>query len=134
MHRAKWRSFVVIFLMGVISMGLILPLSVLAQDNKRPTSSSPKTPAPSDWSGPILFFQKTVSKADGNRCPMNPSCSQYALEAFEKHGFFTAWMLTSDRLLRCGHNEIRIAPRVRKNGRLKAHDPLSANTFWWDKP
>lgn len=86
------------------------------------------------WSAPIRFYQKTISRADGNRCSMHPSCSSYALDAYKKHNFFLAWILTCDRLLRCGHNETGLAPRVRVNGIVKAHDPLSANTFWWKKP
>lgn len=85
-------------------------------------------------STPIQFFQKTLSRADGNRCPMYPSCSHYALEAFSKHNVLSAWVLTSDRLLRCGHDEIRLSKKIRVGGRVKSYDPLSANTFWWKKP
>ncbi len=88
---------------------------------------------PSGWIGPILFFQKTISKADGDRCPMYPSCSQYAINAIKSHGFLKGWVLTSDRLLRCGRDETRLAPKVKMNGKAYAYDPLKANTFWWDE-
>ena len=35
------------------------------------------------------------------RCKYFPSCSEYAQDAFQKHNFFKAGMLTIGRLLRC---------------------------------
>ncbi len=35
------------------------------------------------------------------RCKYHPSCSQYALDAFEAHGFVTGAALAGWRLLRC---------------------------------
>jgi hypothetical protein len=86
------------------------------------------------WSSPLLFFQRVISRADGDRCPMAPSCSHYAANAFAHHHPATAWVLTCDRLLRCGHDEVRQAPRVWVDGHARAFDPVSANTFWWRKP
>ena len=85
-------------------------------------------------SSPLTFFQRVISKADGNRCPMYPSCSHYAATAFQQHNPLTAWILTCDRLLRCGHDETRLAPRVYVAGQPHAYDPVEANTFWWRKP
>jgi hypothetical protein len=111
---------------------LTVPLSALAaESNDHPFGT---VPIESTWSVPIRFFQETISRADGNRCAMHPSCSHYAFDVFKHHGFFTAWTLTSDRLLRCGHDEIRLAPRIVIHGELKAYDPIAANTFWWGKP
>jgi putative component of membrane protein insertase Oxa1/YidC/SpoIIIJ protein YidD len=86
------------------------------------------------WSSPLTLFQRVISRADGDRCPMAPSCSQYASTAFQHHHPVTAWILTCDRLLRCGHDEVRQAPRAWVGGRGRAYDPVSANTFWWRKP
>lgn len=86
------------------------------------------------WSPPLKFFQKYISRADGDRCPMYPSCSHYAKQAFERHGALKGWILTSDRLLRCGHDEIRLAPKVNVKGKPRAYDPIEANTRWWGKP
>ena len=91
----------------------------------------PNTPT---WSSPLLIFQRIISRGDGNRCPMYPSCSQYAATAFKEHTALTAWILTCDRLLRCGHSELHFAPKVYIKGKPYAYDPLFANTFWWQKP
>jgi len=64
---------------------------------------------------------------------MHPSCSSYSKEAFEKHGFFLGGMIASDRIMRCGRDELRLAPRIYVNDRIKFYDPLEYNTSWWDK-
>jgi putative component of membrane protein insertase Oxa1/YidC/SpoIIIJ protein YidD len=88
----------------------------------------------SAWSPALTLFQKYISKADGDRCPMHPSCSHYAGQAFKRHGAVKGWILTCDRLLRCGHDEVRLSPKVRVNGKLRAFDPVEANTRWWRNP
>ena len=64
-------------------------------------------------------------------CPMHPSCSEYSRQAVEKHGFVLGWTMAMDRLLRCGRDELRRAPRVLVGGQWKYFDPLSANDHWW---
>lgn len=86
------------------------------------------------WSSPLVLFQRVISRADGDRCPMAPSCSHYTATVFKRHHPATAWVLACDRLLRCGHDEVRLAPRVWENGHVRAYDPVDANTFWWRKP
>lgn len=62
---------------------------------------------------------------------MYPSCSQYSIESFEKHGFFIGWMMTCDRLYRCGRDELRLSPRIIINEQKKTYDPVENNDFWW---
>lgn len=64
-------------------------------------------------------------------CPMHPSCSAYAIEATEKHGPLTGWMMTFDRLIRCGRDELKRAPEIPVNGKWRYYDPIHANDFWW---
>jgi uncharacterized protein len=79
---------------------------------------------------PIAFYQKFISPADGNRCQMSPSCSAYSKEAFQTHGFFLGWIMTCDRLMRCGRDETHLSPGIlTPEGRLTL-DPLSANDSW----
>lgn len=50
----------------------------------------------------IKFYRKNISPLMGtNKCRFTPTCSQYALEAFEKYNFFKAFGLTVWRILRC---------------------------------
>ena len=81
--------------------------------------------------GLIRFFQAHISQVDGDRCPMAPSCSSYARQAFEKHGPLMGWIMTCDRLVRCGRDEVRLAPQVTIQGETYTWDPVEANDFWW---
>ena len=83
---------------------------------------------------PIGLFRKFISRADGDRCPMYPTCSHYAAQAFAQKGVLMGWVLTCDRLLRCGRDETRLARKVNIKGTVYTYDPLTANTFWWDRP
>ena len=49
----------------------------------------------------IKFYQKFLSPLKTTKCRYIPSCSQYALEAILKHGFFKGCFLAFWRLLRC---------------------------------
>ncbi len=80
---------------------------------------------------PIKFYRNYISGADGNRCPMYPSCSQYCIEAFKKHGPFLGWIMCSDRLMRCGRDETKLSPPVLINGEKLSFDPVNNNDFWW---
>jgi hypothetical protein len=58
---------------------------------------------------------------------MVPSCSAYAGEAFRRHGWFWGWIMTCERLIRCGRDEIHLSPGVIHNGRIQTWDPVEAN-------
>ena len=49
----------------------------------------------------IKFYQLCISPFTPPSCRFTPTCSQYALEAFRKHGPFKGLYLTVRRLLRC---------------------------------
>jgi putative membrane protein insertion efficiency factor len=50
---------------------------------------------------PIRLYQVLVSPLFGRRCKYHPSCSQYALDAFEEFGLVRGTVLACWRLLRC---------------------------------
>jgi putative membrane protein insertion efficiency factor len=50
---------------------------------------------------PIRFYQLLVSPLLGRRCKYHPSCSQYALDAFDEFGLVRGAVLAGWRLLRC---------------------------------
>lgn len=50
----------------------------------------------------IRFYQVYISGILGpSKCRFYPTCSQYAIEAFEKKPFFKALIMTIWRILRC---------------------------------
>ena len=50
----------------------------------------------------IRFYRRFISPSKGGACcRFVPSCSAYALEAFQKRGFFIGLILTIWRILRC---------------------------------
>ena len=57
--------------------------------------------------GLIRFYQITLSPlkqglfGPSAACRFQPTCSQYALECFQRHPLFKAFLYTMKRLLRC---------------------------------
>ena len=49
----------------------------------------------------ILTYRRRVSPSLGSRCRFVPTCSEYGLESYRKHGFLKATAKTAWRLLRC---------------------------------
>ena len=49
----------------------------------------------------IKFYRKFISPYKKACCRFTPTCSQYALEAFRKHGAVKGLVLTVWRVLRC---------------------------------
>jgi hypothetical protein len=78
----------------------------------------------------IRFYQSTLSPDHGplkflwpyGACKFRPTCSDYALEAIDKHGVAIGLLLGTRRLFRCtpfaqgGHDPVP-APRRRKKQR-----------------
>lgn len=49
----------------------------------------------------INFYKKLISPLFPARCKYYPTCSEYAILSFKKHGFFKGLVLSVWRLLRC---------------------------------
>lgn len=49
----------------------------------------------------IRFYQTWISPLIGPTCRFQPTCSQYAYQAFSTYGFFKGSYLTIRRLLKC---------------------------------
>jgi uncharacterized protein len=79
---------------------------------------------------PVQGYQKHISPVLGGKCPMHPSCSNYCAEAVKKHGVILGWIMTCDRLMRCGRDELNEAQAIRVNGQVLCDDPVSNNDFW----
>jgi hypothetical protein len=108
--------------------GLLLALGLLA------ACAHGEPPAAGPFGALLAFYQGPLDHLSAVRrgdCPMVPSCSEYSRQAVAQHGFALGWAMTMDRLMRCGRDGLRWAPRVIVDGRVKYLDPLSANDFWW---
>jgi putative membrane protein insertion efficiency factor len=79
----------------------------------------------------VELYRTNISPIDGKDCPMYPSCSEYSIRCFKKHGLFIGWMMTCDRLFRCGRDEVRLSPHILVNGESRCYDPPENNDFWW---
>jgi putative membrane protein insertion efficiency factor len=51
--------------------------------------------------GLIRIYQYTLSPLLGPACRFSPSCSQYGIEAFKKHGPLKGFVLTAKRISKC---------------------------------
>ena len=49
----------------------------------------------------IRLYQKYISPLMRTKCPYIPTCSQYGIEAIQKHGAIKGCLLTAWRILRC---------------------------------
>ena len=50
---------------------------------------------------PIRVYQKFITPYTPASCRFQPTCSEYALQAVLKHGFFKGMALSIWRILRC---------------------------------
>ena len=87
--------------------------------------------APSLFRFLVEVYRENISPIDGKNCPMYPSCSEYSIQSVKKHGSLVGWIMTVDRLFRCGRDELRLAPQVMVNGQRRWYDPPENNDFWW---
>lgn len=51
--------------------------------------------------GIIWFYQKAISPYTRRACRFTPTCSQYAIQAIDKHGAIKGFGLSIWRVLRC---------------------------------
>ena len=51
--------------------------------------------------GLIKLYQVTLSPYIGRACRYTPTCSNYGIEAIQKHGTFKGFWLTLKRVLSC---------------------------------
>ncbi len=49
----------------------------------------------------VKFYKKHISPYLPASCRFTPTCSEYAIEAFETRGAFVGFFLTLYRILRC---------------------------------
>lgn len=67
---------------------------------------------------PIRFYQMSISPMFPAACRYTPTCSQYAVEAIERHGALRGGWLAVKRICRChpwgGYGYDPVPPREQK--------------------
>lgn len=110
------RTLIVSF---IISLTLIFSFELNGQglaDKELKTLFNPADTVHKDYTAPFreseneiditvsavfLFYKTFISSQDMPTCIFTPSCSVYAVEAFQKKGVLTGWLSAFDRLSRC---------------------------------
>ena len=82
------------------------------------------------WLG---FYQNWLSVLSRSPCRMEPSCSNYAIQAIKEHGAGIGIIMTADRLIH-EVDEQKARRIVRSPGKAFCPDSVSNNDFWWYAP
>jgi uncharacterized protein len=71
--------------------------------NERPpvNAERPRGLAATVLVGLVRFYQLTLSALIGRRCRYLPTCSEYAMEAIDRHGAWNGGWLGAARICRC---------------------------------
>jgi uncharacterized protein len=127
--RHQWMVFT-----AMIALWLLFPLPTAGGESRAPASSAVTGENAPTGGGfipaAVDLFRRHISPIDGDRCPMYPSCSQYSLDAVHEHGLIMGWVMTCDRLLRCGRDELSTSPRIVADEGWRCYDPVENNDFW----
>lgn len=102
----------------------------LFKECAKPDPAKTKPSAP-NWV--IRFYRSQVSPAIGDRCTLEPSCSEYFHQASCKHGFKSIPMI-ADRFFREPEvSNQKADPVIMKNGEIRYRDPVENHDFWMKK-
>jgi len=110
----------------------IIELKTNTEPKKKSDVKYETNPAKIPFLWGLRFYQKFISPIDGEKCGMYPTCSDYSVRAFKKHGVLIGLMMTTDRLMHEG-DEMERAPLIKKYGILRYYDPIKNNDFWFAK-
>ena len=94
--------------------------------------SRPRGPGAWLAAGVVGFYRTCIGPAIGSRCVLEPSCSQYFLEAGRRHGLLGVPM-TADRFVRepvVSHSDRWVR---RPDGTWRHPDPVSDHDGWFQK-
>jgi hypothetical protein len=81
----------------------------------------------------IGFYRNNIRPAIGDRCSLAPSCSEYARQAFIKHGWLAIPMIT-DRFYREPGVVAKAEKTLQlKDGRILFADPLEDHDWYFNK-
>ena len=80
----------------------------------------------------VRFYRAQIGSAIGARCDLQPSCSEYFLQASRAHGLLGVPIM-ADRFVRePSVVSAQEKPVVTSGGRIRYADPLSDHDFWME--
>ena len=129
------------FAVGFLVLGLVIsggmeearcgdPFDLIIAENARKESVTRDESEANVGAWLASFFKKHISAVDGDRCPSEPTCSSYSVQAFKKHGLVMGWLMTVDRLIHEA-DEWNFSPVKSRGGKGKIIDPVENNDYWW---
>ncbi len=81
----------------------------------------------------LKLYQTGLGKFIKSSCPMQPSCSNYSIEAIAQYGLIYGVILTADRLLHETDEAIMVKKIWIKGRGHCALDPVSRNVMWTEQ-
>jgi putative component of membrane protein insertase Oxa1/YidC/SpoIIIJ protein YidD len=93
----------------------------------------PKKDKPHSPNWIIRFYRSQISPAIGDRCVLEPSCSEYFHQAHQHHGL-KSFPMIADRFFRepeVSHK--KKYPVVMPSGQIRYRDPVENHDFWMKK-
>ncbi len=100
------------------------------RDEVRPATKATPRGGPATWM--VGFYRAQIGPAIGHRCVLDPSCSEYFLQASRAHGWVGMPMI-GDRLVREPGVVQAAEEPVERNGMIRFRDPVENHTFWFRK-
>ena len=128
--RTRYISYF-LFIVGLLMMILILSFPARAigpgpaemwEMSEENSSSLMVDSDTGPFSWVIKFYQRYISPINGSRCPMYPSCSNFAAQVLNHEGE-KGIIKVFDRLLRCGR-DLEDYTLVFQRGRVLHLDPV----------
>ena len=107
----------------LVAIWLIIACRSFPDGKERVDGFRPFTAVIDFYQGPLDH----LSPVRAGECPMYPSCSEYSRLSMERYGALKGWIMTMDRLMRCGRDETKSAPRIWVRGKMKYYDPVENN-------
>jgi putative membrane protein insertion efficiency factor len=93
------------------------------RDLSRPPRGAPPSPLALVAIAIVQIYRHSLSALLGRQCRYQPSCSEYALDAFRLHGFWPGAFMALARISRCGP--------LGGHGFDPVPSHLSADARWW---
>ena len=117
------KRHVVLLLTCFILAPLLADEAPWSEDDRHPVFEEASARPRHERAAWLEFYQTWISSFDGARCALYPTCSGYAAECLERHGWLWGFVLSAERLM---HEAQRAEPwRLMRVGDMwRYRDPV----------